>query len=574
VRTLRLWVLAVGLVGLVGGGFLGLLGWATVGTMRAESARHRDVARRIVDAMEAELSDLVAREEARSFLEYRAYYLPERNAGLGNVVRSPLTDAPEDPMITGYFQRDPDGTVHSPSLPRDNELALALDEGWTPPETASRQLAQLTETVRGLQIDVRPSSLPSTLRDSEEPLASLSSRGRERRSDRMSRRVSTNKQSLEVYNQKLPVQQAYRPDTTIQADDVRISPLRGRRAGDDLVLYRTVELGGTTTVQGFVVGGDALHQVLYERVIAASDLEAYVDLGWGTDAVGAWTVHHRFAEPFDDVRVTVGLQPLPGLAGFERSLLWTLSIAGLLLTGLVALALGWAVRAELVYAARRADFVAAVSHELKTPLTSIRMYAEMLRDGMVPDPERQRVYHATITAESERLTRLIANVLELSRLEQGGPSPRIVSGDLAAIVEEAVAMLRPHAEANGVTLSTDVPSLPPVLLDHDALVQVVMNLVDNAIKFGGPGSVTLSAHETEDGVQLLVRDGGPGVPERQLRAIFEPFYRGERELTRTTKGTGIGLALVAGLMEDMGGTVRARNADQGGLEVALTLRAA
>ena len=239
-----------------------------------------------------------------------------------------------------------------------------------------------------------------------------------------------------------------------------------------------------------------------------------------------------------------------------------------------------AVTTTVSYAEQRNDFVSAVTHELRTPLTTIRMYAEMLRDGMVPDPAKQRAYHATITSESERLSRLIGNVLELARMEKGQQRAEPVVGDVGPIVQQVVDSLRPHAEAHGVGLELEVPDdLQPARVDCDALVQVLFNLIDNAVKFGKPKAgersvVRVALEAGSDGVAVHVRDEGPGVPKQQLPLIFEAFYRGERELTRTTKGTGIGLALVAGLVADMGGRVRARNRDGGGLEVTVELAAA
>jgi signal transduction histidine kinase len=230
------------------------------------------------------------------------------------------------------------------------------------------------------------------------------------------------------------------------------------------------------------------------------------------------------------------------------------------------------------FAERRSNFVAAVTHELKTPLTSIRMYAEMLRDGMVESEAKRDEYYSTITAESERLSRLIDNVLEFSRLEQGTRELNLVVGSVAPVLEEAARLLEPHAREIGFRLRVEIePSLPPVRFDRDALTQVVFNLVDNALKYArdaGDREVVLHAGASGDGVVISVRDRGPGVPPRHLSKIFDPFYRGENELTRRSRGTGIGLALVKGLSEQMGGVVDGGNAPDGGFEVSLRLRAA
>jgi signal transduction histidine kinase len=230
------------------------------------------------------------------------------------------------------------------------------------------------------------------------------------------------------------------------------------------------------------------------------------------------------------------------------------------------------------FAERRNNFVAAVSHELKTPLTAIRMYAEMLRDGIVPSEPKRQEYYGTITSESERLSRLINNVLEFSRLEKGTRQMNLVAGSLGPVVEEMADLLRPHAEREGFTLQVESdPDLPPVRYDRDALLQVLFNLVDNAIKYARDAPerlITLECRRRDGGVAVLVRDRGPGVAPRHLTRLFEPFFRGETELTRRTKGTGIGLALVKGLVERMDAGISGRNAEGGGFEVSIDFRAA
>jgi hypothetical protein len=167
------------------------------------------------------------------------------------------------------------------------------------------------------------------------------------------------------------------------------------------------------------------------------------------------------------------------------------------------------------FAERRSNFVAAVTHELKTPLTAIRMYAEMLRDGLVPSDDKRGEYYRTITDESERLSRLIDNVLEFARLERGSRELQLRAGDIVPVLEEALAKLRSHASRQGfeLVLAAD-PSLPPVLFDRDALLQVLFNLVDNAMKYArgaGDRSVRIEARRAGEGVEVAVRDFGPGV---------------------------------------------------------------
>jgi signal transduction histidine kinase len=372
------------------------------------------------------------------------------------------------------------------------------------------------------------------------------------------------------------------PDFAADQDlDVTISQLQGLPvAKDRLVLYRRVSVGPRIFFQGVVLRLPELVRDLEREVIAGTDLAGYLSFVWGPssgDPAGAdYAFDHVFAAPFEAVRATAlfeevpreGSDPLPFLLGL------TLLLVGATLVGLLLLYRMVAVVVR--FAEQRNNFVSAVSHELKTPLTAIRMYAEMLRDGIVSSDEKRQEYYRTITAESERLSRLINNVLELAKLEQGTRSVSFSVGRLRPVLEEAVLVLGPHARSRGFTFELVADDdLPPVCFEHDALLQVLINLVDNALKFSRTADdkrVVLEAKaDPAGGVTIRVRDRGPGVPQAQLGRIFQPFFRGERELTRTTNGTGIGLALVQGLIECMGGRVTARNHPSGGFEVEIGL---
>ena len=374
------------------------------------------------------------------------------------------------------------------------------------------------------------------------------------------------------------------PETVAPAEvDVEISPFRGHRADDEtLVLYRTVRIGDVVYVQGLALLLPKLAAWLESRVLGGSEVAPYLDLAWnlGTPKVPTladFTFDHAFAEPFGSLRATSYLRALPEPRGSGRS--WILQLtAALLVVGLLGVVALWRMISVVVqFAERRNNFVAAVSHELKTPLTAIRMYSEMLRDGYVLSEDKRDEYYATMAAESERLSRLIQNVLELSRLEKGANrgGGDLVTGDVRPVLEEGLRVLERHARDRGFTLRLEVePDLPAVRYERDGLLQVLINLVDNGIKFSkdaDPREVVIEALRKGDGVQVRIRDHGPGVPQKQLRSIFQPFFRGERELTRRTKGTGIGLALVKGIVERMGGSVTARNHPDGGFEVRVGL---
>jgi signal transduction histidine kinase len=363
---------------------------------------------------------------------------------------------------------------------------------------------------------------------------------------------------------------------------IALDPLIGRAVGErHLLLYRTVLVGDQGYRQGLVIEISRLAEFLRRETLGDGALPG-ASLLFTTrledplagDAGGGYAYRHRFAEPFDDLAADLLLAPLA--EGTDGGSVYLLSLL-LLLAGSAGLfAVYRMVGVTVGFAERRNNFVAAVSHELKTPLTAIRMYAEMLRDGIVPSESKRREYYGTITSESERLSRLVNNVLEFSRLEKGSRQMHLVVGPLGPVVEEMAELLRPHAEREGFTLQVECdPDLPPARYDRDALLQVLFNLVDNAIKYARDAQERSRRSADARGRRCgAVRDSGPGVPERHLARIFEPFYRGERELTRRHKGTGIGLALVRGLVERMGGHVGGRNAEGGGFEVTITFPAA
>jgi signal transduction histidine kinase len=349
----------------------------------------------------------------------------------------------------------------------------------------------------------------------------------------------------------------------------------GVDAGDALVIYRTVLVGQQGYRQGLVLDRAELGGWLEQRVIRSSGLARVAMLRFDGGAPpatsGRYLFAHRFAEPFDALSAELALATLPGVE--STGALYALAGVLLALAAAGLFAVHRTAAVVMHYAERRSNFAAAVTHELKTPLTAIRMYAEMLRDGLVPSDAKRQEYYATITGESERLSRLVDNVLEFSKLEGGRRELAISVGMIGPVLADAAEKLAPHAAREGFSLAVRVADdLPAVRFDRDALLQVLFNLVDNAMKYAKAAerrTVELEARRDGDAVVVVVRDFGPGVARPQLERVFEPFYRGESELTRTTKGTGIGLALVKELGERMGAAVSGANADGGGFRVRL-----
>ena len=195
----------------------------------------------------------------------------------------------------------------------------------------------------------------------------------------------------------------------------------------------------------------------------------------------------------------------------------------------------------------KSDFVANVSHELKTPLALIRLFAETLELGRVPSEEKAQQYYRVINKESQRLTQLINNILDFSRIEAGRKEYRLAAADVGRIVGEVVDAYRFQIEQQGFTLEVAVEDdLPRVTADKEAIAQALLNLVNNALKYTRDEKyLRLAVARRGDGqVTLAVSDRGIGVAKGEQTKIFEKFYRAEDSLVHETKGSGLGLSLV------------------------------
>jgi two-component system phosphate regulon sensor histidine kinase PhoR len=221
----------------------------------------------------------------------------------------------------------------------------------------------------------------------------------------------------------------------------------------------------------------------------------------------------------------------------------------------------------------RSQFVASVSHELKTPLTSIRLFAETLRDRAGIDPVTRAEYLDTIARDSDRLTRLLDNVLDFSRIERGERTYSMAEQDLATVVERALRTVRYPLERRRFILNFAADRhLPPVACDADAVEQAVLNLVSNAAKYAGDSrriDVRLTGARNE--VMLAVRDYGTGIAEQYHSRLFDRFYRAPTADNDTIQGTGLGLTLVAHFAEGHGGRLSIQSAPGKGSTFTLHL---
>jgi signal transduction histidine kinase len=282
--------------------------------------------------------------------------------------------------------------------------------------------------------------------------------------------------------------------------------------------------------------------------------------------------------PFDDVfhGLILGIGPHgTTIADMSRRFLRT----QFLILGALSLLMGAGivlmyrnVSRELALAKLKSDFVSNVSHELRTPLALIRLYAETLELGRISNPGKHQEYYEIIRKESERLTALINNILDFSRIEAGKKEYSFRETDIADLVRSTLESYRFEIEQSGFYFEQKINNVPPLQVDREAIARSLLNLVNNAVKY--------SANEKYLGIHLYHRDGrvnlevvdhGIGIPAKEQPKIFEKFYRVGDPLVHNTKGSGLGLSLVRHIVRAHGGEVRVESAPGHGSRFIITL---
>ncbi|MCC7353461.1 MAG: hypothetical protein IT330_06855, partial [Anaerolineae bacterium] len=234
-----------------------------------------------------------------------------------------------------------------------------------------------------------------------------------------------------------------------------------------------------------------------------------------------------------------------------------------------------ATRQKEVETARR-DLIAAVSHDLRTPLASIRAMAEALADGVVPDEATRQRYTVAIQREAQGLNLLIDDLFELARLDAGALKLQMERASLADLVSDTLESLSAQAAQKGVRLRGEVaPALMPVTMDAVKVQRVLVNLVQNAIRHTpADGSIAVTARPVSEGwVQIEIRDTGEGISPQDLSHVFDRFYRGDKSRSRETGGAGLGLAIAKGIVEAHGGRIWVESPSGQGAAFTFTLPA-
>ena len=212
---------------------------------------------------------------------------------------------------------------------------------------------------------------------------------------------------------------------------------------------------------------------------------------------------------------------------------------------------------EMHLSKMKSYFMSTVSHEFKSPLTSIRQMAEMLVHGRVPTQERQQKYFTTILQQSERLSHLIDNILDFSRMEEGQKLFHFEKADIIPLVKDIVESFQNQTASLGFNISLSIPEpLPEMVFDREGMEQVMNNLLDNACKYSGDSrKIEVDLKLKGNRVIISVQDYGIGIRKEEQDKIFSRFYRAGEELTQTVKGSGIGLTIVKQIVEAHNGTI-------------------
>ncbi len=402
------------------------------------------------------------------------------------------------------------------------------------------------------------------------------------------------KESNVLPREELAFNDAVEAEQTVPAQRIttfesEIDPFELRQLDSGhFVLFRKVWRNGQRYIQGALIEREPFFNGLFEPLFretalsqmsslaiayngdifsafASNDSPRY--LSSGSEMRGALLHQARLSAPLSELELIFSIERLPAGPG-GRIIAWLSAILTLVLCGglylLYRLGLG-----QLTLARQQQDFVSAVSHELKTPLTSIRMYGEMLREGWGSE-EKKRSYYDYIYTESERLSRLINNVLQLARMTRNELHIELHPVKVGELIDMLRSKVQSQIEQAGFTLNLECDetvSEQVLEVDADGFTQILINLVDNAIKFSAKAEqkqLDISCHATaKGGVLFTVRDYGPGIARDQMKKIFKLFYRSENELTRETVGTGIGLSLVRQLAASMHAEVDVINKEPG-----------
>jgi signal transduction histidine kinase len=534
----------------------------------ASQEEAQETVRRIASQLTRRLHALLQAEAQRPFYHYQAYFHDPKGAYEGaSVVPSPLASGPSDPLVEAYFQADvSSGRLTMPAMEFEiqqsdpnSPRSRHLDQEVLYRHQLENGLASLLDGVRGESVEQTPPGTQAfgqrvDVLDAAAWQQNVSAADLYR--GIKSRTITNQPPSAPVTNQTGSVK-------------IFVGPMKWHTIyiGTDpaLAALREVVTPQGATVQGFVVSAKAIANIIKAARLPAKFLPGHPKFEYQA-AVNVGEDPWRVAIDITDARVFAVQQ-----ASDLRRTFLTIFSGGVAVAVLSGLAVVWLVWQSEQLARQRSQFAASAAHELRTPLAGLRIYSEMLAEGL-GEPGKARQYAHRVAEEAERLGRVVTNVLSFTRLERGMLKVTPTPGDLAVVVRECVARQQPALTMAGTQVEVEIAGgLPPVRFDRDAVTQILQNLLDNAEKHtrnAADRSVRVSLARHDGAVALTVRDHGPGLPEEVRQNLFEPFTRGEDN--HAPAGLGLGLALVQAQAHAQGAEINYADAPGGGAQFTVT----
>lgn len=574
---------------------------------KAEWAMH---ATQVLKMANNKIKDDLSIENKRSFMEYR-FIKVAKTISAGEqptysdlALNFPVTSCNSDSSkidycsqyagLIGHFQIDPDGVFSTPYLPAGALGQVQLENK----EVRESFQNRLKFIVRDMGIKNKGTvASQDTSKGSEsynalDQLANeldLSKSKKQKKHLRVERTSEQEQFAFNVESAKMDTSGLYRIFPYVGTMDIAIESFQAEQNRKYIVFYRNVLRGEENFVQGFVVDlREYLKSIVDIEISDYTEEDNHLGLrfrdkdetiiSFGIDSRDAIKVFEEdLAEPLNNITMVMYVDESVQKSGESEGQIISNGQLLFLIGGIMFLLLGGGLisiyrltQSQLDLAQKRQDFISAVSHELKTPLTTIKMRAEILQSSYskMDDAKRKRSFDQ-IASESDRLTRLIQNVLDLSKLDGNRWVANIKKDSPKAVLDDFVTMYTKNIEDHGFSLTvscdSDIGKIQ-LMMDRDAVMQILTNLVDNSLKFSRNADYKMIIIELKtegDHVYLAVRDYGPGIPASEMKKVFQEFYRVENEMTRTTKGTGIGLSMVKKLCALSNMRIEIENANPG-----------
>lgn len=626
-RTWHIWAVFSVFLAVV----LAAMGWVSLAALRMEKSEAdarwqaglQEKIRLSLWRMDSALAPLIAQESSRPYFSYVAFHPVDRAyTRMFEEIRPQDVLVPSELLTyrsdwtTLHFQLAPDGQLTSPQVPTGNQRDLA-ESGFVSHEDvekADTELQKLKPFLEGAKLlamlppEPPPTAtavaFPATVRVNEPPLAQI-------QHPRQSANTPADQQALNqsewqrrfgaVQNANSPVGQ-YR--NTFFDAGVSKGPLRGIWLGrGTLVLAQRVNVGGKVYVQGCVLNWPAIFDRLRDEI---------QDLLPGARLLPMYDEFRDVGDEYTVAALPIRLAHLeipPSRSQVDWPIRLSLIVAWacvLLGAGAVALVLAGAISLSQ----RRGTFVSAVTHEMRTPLTTFRLYTDLLAGGMVSDEAKQKAYLQKLSEESQRLSHLVENVLAYARLSGARTAGEAQAVTLEELAQRTTQRLAARVEQAGMKLVVEGPpdaAQTCVKVNVSVVEQILTNLIDNACKYAGSAAQTVRGgapvsprevaqtsnglavgqepHRADvaaeqpgegrntihiemgvrDGLGILrIRDHGPGIGKAQLKSLFKPFHRSAHQAAGSSPGVGLGLALSRRLARDMGGDLRLESAGPDG----------